>query len=198
MRIQRQNLWLWLAAAGLAAIAHAFAQGTAPPTDPARWQLWLNVTTSASADPPTLALPSARLAAPDAAWLERWGRLPPAIAWNDTVIDLIVKYQQNPLRATRAMALMHAAMHDALVLCARAACGEAAIRIALHAAASRTLRHLYPQESPGRFDALAWSAAYATITAHAPDGNADGAWGTQPHTPPSRAPSTTAPTSRAI
>lgn len=143
--------------------------------DPAKWSLWLDVPPVTA---PVAAMPAlpAKPATADAAWVERWGRLSPAIAWNDTVIDLIVKYQQNPLRATRAMALMHAAMHDALVLCAREACGDTATRIAQHAAAGRTLRHLYPQESPGRFDALAASAAYATVTAHRPDGDIQNGW----------------------
>jgi hypothetical protein len=165
-----------LSALGMAVLLQAIGHSAVLPADPARWNLWLDVTSVMDTAIPTLPLPAAKPATPDSAWLERWGRLPPAIAWSDTVIDLIVKYQQNPLRATRAMALMHAAMHDALVLCASEQCSVAATRIALHAAAGRTLRHLYPAESPGRFDALALSAAYATITAHPADGNVQNGW----------------------
>lgn len=158
---------------------HSAALTAAPSHDPARWPLWMNATgpdaTATATDPP-LTLPQAKPAATDPYWIERWGRLSPAIAWNDITMDLVVKYQQNPLRAVRAMALLHAAMHDALVLCARVQCDEAPTRIALHAAAGRTLRHLYPQESPGRFDALALSAAHATVTANARDGNLQQGW----------------------
>jgi hypothetical protein len=159
----KQRIMSALLAMGIALQFQAIAHGARLPLDPAQWNLWLAVSSVSAPVSSMPALPT-KAATPDAAWLERWGRLSPAIAWNDIVIDLIVKYQQNPLRATRAMALTHAAMHDALVLCARDSCGDASTRIALHVAAGRMLRHLYPQESPGRFDALALSAAYATIT----------------------------------
>jgi PAP2 superfamily len=176
MRITKRKLLSLLAATGIAALTQTIVHGAAPDAGPARWNLWLDVTTAKTAATTVLALPPTKPAAPDRTWLERWGRLSPAIAWNDAVIDLIVKYQQNPLRATRAMALMHAAMHDAMVLCARDSCSDTATRIALHAAAGRTLRHLYPQESPGRFDALAVSAAYATVTAAPADSNIKTGW----------------------
>lgn len=172
----KQSVLSLLCSIGIAALVQALAHGAALPSESAQWRLWLDVTSAHDTTTPALLLPASKPAAPDAAWLERWGRQSPAIAWNDTVIDLIVKYQQNPLRATRAMALMHAAMHDALVLCAREQCSETAARIALHASAGRMLRHLYPQESPGRFDALALSAAHATVTAMPPDGNIQTGW----------------------
>jgi membrane-associated phospholipid phosphatase len=167
---------LLLGAAAVIWHSHGCAQGAAFPSEPAQWRLWLAHDAATDTVAPTLVLPAPAPATLEPVWLERWGRLPPAIAWNDTVIDLIVKYQQNPLRATRAMALMHAAMHDALVLCARARCGDAATRVALHAAASRTLRHLYPQESPGRFDALALSASRAVAAAHSSDAKFQDGW----------------------
>lgn len=138
------------------------AQAMEKQDNPEQWPLWLQAAPEHNLRVPALDLPQARPAAPDAPWLERWGRLAPAMAWNDIAIELIVKYQQNPLRATRALALLHAAMHDALVLCARAQCDATATRVAQHAAAGRTLAHMYPQESLGLFGALALSAAHAT------------------------------------
>ena len=176
MRTTTQKILSAFSVVGIALLMQTIALGATLPADPARWNLWLDITSATDAVTPILVLPASKPPTPDPAWLERWGRQSPAIAWNDTVIDLIVKYQQNPLRATRAMALLHAAMHDALALCARERCGGVATRIALHAAAGRTLRHLYPQESPGRFEALALSAAYATVTAHSPDGNIQNGW----------------------
>ena len=175
MRIKKQTV-LWLLCALSFAAPLATAHSATLSGHPAQWHLWLDVSLADGIVAPSFSLPASKPAAPDAAWLERWGQLSPVLAWNDTVIDLIVKYQHNPLRATRAMALMHAAMHDALVLCAREACGDIATRIALHAAASRTLRHLYPQESPGRFDALALSAAHATLSANPAAGALPTGW----------------------
>ena len=38
-----------------------------------------------------------------------------SIRWTRTALDLIVQQQLNPLRAARALAILHVAMHDALV-----------------------------------------------------------------------------------
>ena len=152
------------------------AQAMEKQDNPEQWPLWLQAAPEHNLRVPALDLPQARPAAPDAPWLERWGRLAPAMAWNDIAIELIVKYQQNPLRATRALALLHAAMHDALVLCARAQCEATAMRVAQHAAAGRLLSHMYPQENPGRFGALALSAVHATLSAQPADGKVQAAW----------------------
>ena len=41
---------------------------------------------------------------------------PASLPWSRTALSLIRKYQQNPLRASRNLALLHAAMHDAYLL----------------------------------------------------------------------------------
>jgi hypothetical protein len=111
----------------------------------------------------------------DDAWIERWGRASPSISWNDVALELVVKYQQNPLRAARMLALLHAAMHDALVVCARDKCSPVATRIAMHAAAGHVLAHMYPQETPGRLQALALSASSAALAVQR-DERFDPAW----------------------
>ena len=103
---------------------------------------------------------------------ERWSA--PALAWNELLLELIVKYQQNPLRAARNLALLHAALHDALLLCGQ--CTDAAVRLALHAAASGVLEHLYPDESPGRFGALARAAAATDAAASVAAAEVQRAW----------------------
>jgi hypothetical protein len=78
---------------------------------------------------------------------------------------LIQKYQQNPQRAVRALALVHAAMHDAFVLAARESGNGTGGLAAAHRAVSLTLAYLYPYESvswiEGRGLALAraWAGA---------------------------------------
>lgn len=175
MQLLRKALAL-VALIALQVLPHPAAYAIEKQGNPEHWPLWLATAPANDMRVPALDLPQAGSAAPEPQWLERWGRQPPAIAWNDVAIELVVKYQQNPLRATRALALLHASMHDALVLCARAQCDGAATRVALHAAAGRTLAHLYPQESPGRFGALSLSAVHATLVANPPGSGIQAAW----------------------
>jgi hypothetical protein len=71
--------------------------------------------------------------------------------WTDRALNLIVKYRQNPLRASRTLAYVHAVLHDALLLTQgeRLAVQDAAA----HRAASCILAFLYPQESLGKLEA---------------------------------------------
>lgn len=75
----------------------------------------------------------------------------PLTTWTSRALDLIVKYRQNPLRASRTLAYVHAALHDALLLTQgeRLAVQDAAA----HRAASCMLAFLYPQESVGKLEA---------------------------------------------
>lgn len=86
-------------------------------------------------------------------------RGPAGAPWTEITLELIVKYQQNPLRAARVLSLAHAAMHDAVVLAARDGASPRAREAALHLAAGGTLAHLYPQESSGRLEGLGYSNA---------------------------------------
>lgn len=80
----------------------------------------------------------------------------PLTLWTDRTLALIVKYRQNPLRAARSLTYMHVAMHDALALSANER--PAIKRAVAHKAAAHVLAFLYPQESPGRLEALGVSA----------------------------------------
>ena len=112
------------------------------------------------------------------AWLERWSGQPPSVAWNDVVAGLVGKYQHNPLRAARAYVYLHAAIHDALVQCARQGCETGVRAVAMHVAAGRILDHLYPGESRGRMKALGHSAATAALAAAGGHAQAALAWRT--------------------
>ena len=90
-----------------------------------------------------------------------WDREPATAPWTGHALELIVKYQQNPLRAARALALLHTAMHDALSQAAREQLQPAARSIALHRAAGLVLGYLYPQEPAGRFEGLGVAGASA-------------------------------------
>lgn len=62
--------------------------------------------------------------------------------WPLQVLRLVVKYQQNPLRAARALAYTTVAVRDGW---------HAGAEAGAHAAASLVLAQLYPHESPGQF-----------------------------------------------
>lgn len=113
-------------------------------------------------------------AAGDRTWIAKWAEQPPSLAWNDVVAELVVKYLQNPLRAARAYTYVHVAIDDAQSACARERCVPAVQPIAMHAAASRMLDHLYPDETRGRLEALGHSAAAAVIA------SAEGLYQTEP------------------
>ncbi|MBL0420170.1 phosphatase PAP2 family protein [Ramlibacter sp. AW1] len=91
-------------------------------------------------------------------------------AWTRAVQQLVVKYQQNPLRAARAWAYVQVALHDAWVAAAHATGGDAAqAEGAAQRAASGVLAQLYPTEAEGRFEA-AYAALASGRTAAAENG----------------------------
>ena len=76
--------------------------------------------------------------------------------WPKTALKLIVKYQQNPLRASRMLAYLHVGLHDGWLLgypthpgAHALACAETAA----HRSASLILEHFFPNETPGYFAA---------------------------------------------
>jgi hypothetical protein len=85
----------------------------------------------------------------------------PSLYWTHASLELITKYQLNPLRASRVLSLLHAAMHDALVRGVRVGQDERIAWVAVHRAASLTLADLFPYESPERFEARGLFAAAA-------------------------------------
>lgn len=77
--------------------------------------------------------------------------------WGTSVLLLVQKYQQNPLRASRILSYVQVGMHDAWTL-TEAELGQkhrmsAVCELASHRAASLLLGHFYPNESKERFEA---------------------------------------------
>jgi hypothetical protein len=140
---------------------------------------WISDAPDPRVVPAIPALPSgAALAAlkADAAWIDRWARQSPNLAWGDAALQLIVKYRQNPLRAARALAYLHVALHDALAHCLALACSEAAQRAAMHAAGGRLLSFLYPAETQGRWSATSLGAVTAVAAAYGGIPDLERAW----------------------
>ncbi len=127
----------------------------------ADWPLWLE-----EAKPP---FPEAAVAIPWQAQQDPLARassppLPedqPSLYWTGTSLELIAKYQLNPLRASRVLTLLHCGMHDALVRGVRGEKDERLAWVAVHRAASLILADLFPQESSERLEARGLVAAAA-------------------------------------
>ena len=73
--------------------------------------------------------------------------------WTRQTLRLVVKYQQNPLRAARALAYVNVALHDAWLHAMRLGAGVAGAELAAHRAASLMAEQLYALETPGQFEA---------------------------------------------
>jgi hypothetical protein len=88
------------------------------------------------------------------------------LEWTRISLTLIQKYRQNPQRAVRALALLHASMHDAFALARVSERDRDAGLAAAHRAVSLTLAYLYPYDSvawiEGRGLALAYRWAMLT------------------------------------
>lgn len=105
----------------------------------------------------------------------KWRDLPAGMYWTDLALEMIAKYQQNPLRAARTLSYLHTAIYDAIVVAQQSKLSTAGERVAAHMAGGGVLELFYPQETEGRFMALAAEASAATTdamtrdTAHAWD-----------------------------
>lgn len=73
--------------------------------------------------------------------------------WARQTVRLVVKYQQNPLRAARALAYAQVAMADAWLHASRMGVDAATAELGAHRAASLLAEQLYPLETPGQFEA---------------------------------------------
>ena len=94
-------------------------------------------------------------------WIAHWTNENTSGIWNEEARQLIVKYRVNPLRASRALTLMHVAMQDAYTRADAARFNAAGKKAAMHIAAAHMLSHLFPLETPGRLEALGISALSA-------------------------------------
>jgi len=123
------------------------------------------------------------------ATIARWNDPTVMLPWTNLALDLIRVHQPNPVRAARALALLHVALYDTLVATgdARAAyprsgpATDKAIvplanavpgassfpsdQAAVAAAASMVLTYLFPKESADTFAALADEAATSHLLA---------------------------------
>lgn len=81
--------------------------------------------------------------------------------WARQTMRLVVKYQQNPLRAARAMAYVQVAMFDAWLHASRLGANASTAELAAHRAASLLAEQLYALETPGQFE-----AQFVALTAH--------------------------------
>lgn len=79
--------------------------------------------------------------------------------WTDQNLQMIVKYQQNPLRAARVLSYVHIGMYEAMSIAHSKQQSRAIQRQAVHLAAAGLLEHFYPYETSGKFMALALTAA---------------------------------------
>lgn len=77
--------------------------------------------------------------------------------WNDLALDLCVKYRRNPLRVARSLAVLQVAMHDAVERTAAQGGDEKVHAVAAAAAVGPALDYLFPLETPGRFETMAWA-----------------------------------------
>ena len=145
------------------AVALGITQAAVPPNESAvaSWPLWL---------PEPVAAPSPVLTDPNlGTFVLADGRSgqpgdPASWRWTQTALDLIVQHRLNPLRAARVLAILHAAMHDALVRGVREG-GDARLAwIAVHRGASLVLADLFPEEAPERLEALGLGAAATVVT----------------------------------
>lgn len=91
----------------------------------------------------------------------------PTLAWTQVAIDSFVKHKTSPNRAARALAILHAAMHDAWFFvderCAATgagSCAQDARILAVNASAARVLRYVFIAEE-GSFDRYVHQLAFA-------------------------------------
>ena len=148
--------------------ASALCAGCATPNldAPGHWRTWTGVEAASVSGEALRSFVVASPAVPGGhAWTVPWTSVPATLPWTDETLRLVVKYQHNPLRAARALALVHVAMHDAVVLADRANVAPDGRAIAMHRAAGMVLAHLYAGELPGRLEALGISGAVAVAQA---------------------------------
>ena len=99
-------------------------------------------------------------AANKAVGLEKLEDLTDILHWGTSVLLLVQKYQQNPLRASRILSYVQVGMHDAWVLTQASSAKNSSNRelssiceYACHRTASLLMGHFYPNESAARFEA---------------------------------------------
>lgn len=90
-----------------------------------------------------------------AAIVESWKTMPVTVPWTRIQLARYVKHKMMPTRGARGLALVHTAMHDALLLSKEL---KADSRLAVSMAAAQVLAYLFPAEERA-FDRIAFSLA---------------------------------------
>lgn len=162
----------WIVSGNVRRIASAmlllFAPCAAAATDAAAWPRWLEPATAPFSVSSKLieASPVSAAAGAGPSTSELTESL---LQWTEHGLRLVQKHLQNPQRATRALALLHAAMHDAFVVAARERSGAAHGVIAAHRAAALVLAYLYPYEPENWIEGEGLVLAYGVArTLHVP------------------------------
>ena len=168
-------------------------------TTPGRWRTWL-LTSSDELRPAEPAQPApeelselvelqGQRSAATLATIAKWDHPTVVLPWTHLALDLIRVHTPNPVRAARALALLHVALYDTLVATADAraayprpapATDKALVPLgnpfpeassfpsdhaAVAAAAAMVLDYLFPKESTGELIALGEEAATSQILA---------------------------------
>ncbi len=172
----------------LGALQALYTPAYAVNVDPvAHWKIWITDTiVSVNTPPSTLSIDPALVQqlklttkqAPTVEWMQRWTGNNGTAIWSDTAIQLIVKYQKNPLRAARSLTYVHSAMNDALIQATRNGQPWPDAAIAVHSAAAKVIAYLNPEEPSAQFESLAQSAALAWIVHGVTPEAANQAWNT--------------------
>jgi hypothetical protein len=196
------GLWALRAPLARPAAAAAWPRVPATPRPPAAWRTWL-LASAAELRPAAPAAPTAEEAAELQAAQERrtdaaaeivvrWGTGPAVLPWTGIALDLIKTHKPNPVRAARALALLHVALYDATLAAldaqaayARPAPGDAvtglqpldpaaarqtgfgSIHAAVAGAAEVVLPALFPAEPADGLRALAAEATRSRLEAGA-------------------------------
>lgn len=84
-----------------------------------------------------------------------WEKEPITVSWTRIQLDRFVKHKMMPTRGARGLALVHVAMHDALLIADQR---QVSGRLAVSMAAAQVLAYLFPAEERG-FDRIALSVA---------------------------------------
>jgi membrane-associated phospholipid phosphatase len=178
------------------------AAPAAEPSPPGAWRTWLLTSgdelrpaeprASASSELEELRDLQAQRTAATAAIVAKWASGPAILPWTDLTLDLIRVHRPTPIRAARALALLHAALHDAIVaswdakgayprpapwqvddqltVLGRVDAGEASFpseHAVVAATATTVLAYLFPDEPAEGLAALADEAASSRLWAGA-------------------------------
>jgi membrane-associated phospholipid phosphatase len=180
-------------------VAAPMAAATEPNIDPGLWRPWL-LTSGDEVRPPPPAPPTAdelselvalqgQRTAATLATIAKWDDPTVVLPWTNLTLDLIRLHSPNPVRAARALALLHVVLFDTLIAAADARAAyprpgpamDVAIvplgspvlksssfpsdHAAVAAAATMVLDYLFPKESSGALIGLGEEAATSQILA---------------------------------